>query len=151
MKRRSLLALGAAMSVLSAFPLCAQQASTDNLEISGAFVRATPAMAVAGAGFLTITSKGEADTLLAFRTPACNRPELHTHLNEDGIMKMRQVDKIDVPAGGSAVLESGGLHLMFIDLVAPLVEGDSVDVTLVFEKAGDVAITMPVKKAGAMN
>ena len=66
-------------------------------------------------------------------------------------MRMRQVDAIDIPAGGEAKLEPGGFHLMCIGLNAELVEGESVDVTLTFEKAGAVTITLPIKKPGAMN
>lgn len=64
-------------------------------------------------------------------------------------MRMRQVEAIDVPAGGSAELKPGGLHLMMIDLTGQLVEGETVDVTLVFEQAGEVNVTLPIKGPGA--
>lgn len=151
MKRRSLVAGLAMMFVLGATPLCAQQPSATGIEIEGGFLRASPGMATTGAGFMTIRSIGAADRLVAFHTPACTRPELHTHINDNGIMRMRQVEAIDVPAGGVTELKSGGLHLMLIDLVAPLKEGDLVPVTLVFEKAGEVSVELPVKPIGAMN
>ena len=106
-------------------------------------------MATAGAAFLTITSLGGADRLVGFATPACNRPELHTHIDDNGVMRMRQVEAIEVPAGGTAELKPGGLHLMLIDLNGPLVEGESVVVTLMFETAGAVEVTLPIKAAGA--
>lgn len=151
MKRRNLLTIGAAIAVLAALPVAAQDVMTDNLEISGAFARASPKVARAGAGFMTITSKGEADTLVGFKSDVCNQPELHTHINDNGVMRMRQVDVIEVPAGGTATLEPGGLHLMFIDMPEPLQEGTEITATLVFEKAGEVEITIPVKGPGAMN
>ena len=149
MKRRTALFAAVALTMTAAFPAFAQEALTDTLEITGGFTRAS--VSPNGAGFLTIRSKGEADRLVAFRSPQCNRPELHTHINDNGIMRMRQVEAIDVPAGGMVELKPGGLHLMMIDLTGPLAEGDIVDVTLIFEKAGEVAVSLPVKKPGAMN
>jgi copper(I)-binding protein len=72
-------------------------------------------------------------------------------VEENGMMMMRKVEAIDVPAGGEVMLKPGGLHLMFIGLAKPLVEGETVAVTLVFEKAGEVALSLPIKSAGAMN
>lgn len=149
--RRAIIAALTAALGLTTLPVWAQDAKTETLEISDGFARASPGMAMAGAGFLTIRSLGPADRLVAFRTPACNRPELHTHINDDGIMRMRQVEAIEVPAGGEAVLEPGGLHLMMIDLNQQLMEGENVPVTLVFETAGEVDVSLPVKKFGAMN
>lgn len=137
--------------IFSPFPVISQEAKTQNLEISGAFARASPKMVSAGAGFMTIRSLGDSDRLIGFSSPACEQPELHTHIHDNGMMRMRQVDAIDIPAGGEAKLEPGGLHLMFIGLTGKLAEGESVDVTLTFEKAGEVNITLPIKKSGAMN
>lgn len=150
MKRRAFLYATGLAFAMTALPSFAQEAATDTLQVSGGFLRASPKMARAGAGFMTIRSLGEADRLLGFRSKACERPELHTHLNDGGIMRMRQVEAIDIPAGGEAVLKPGGLHLMFIKLKEQLVEGEMIETTLVFEKAGDVAITLPVKGPGAM-
>ena len=151
--RRSLIQrTAAAFLVLAApvVPAAAQQAATDNLEISGGFARATAPMAQVGAGFLTIRSRGEADRLIGYTTPACNRPELHTHIDNNGVMQMRQVDGIDVPAGGEVVLAPGGFHMMMIDLTRPLVEGETVPITLRFARAGEVAVDIPVLGLGAM-
>ena len=146
--RRSMIA-GLAAAGLLANPTRAQDATTETLEISGAFARATADMAMAGAAFMTITSRGAADRLVAFSSPACTRPELHTHINDNGVMRMRQVEAIDVPAGGTVELKPGGLHLMMIDLTRQLVEGETVEVTLVFESAGEVSVTLPIKAPGA--
>lgn len=128
-----------------------QDAAAPGLEIRDGFMRASPMASGTGAGFLTIHSTGPADRLIAFASPACTKPELHTHINDNGIMRMRQVEAIDVPAGGDAVLQPGGLHLMCIGLTAKLVPGELVPVTLVFENAGEVAVSLPVKALGAMN
>lgn len=149
MKRTTLLAAAAA-ALMIPMTASAQEAMTETLEISGAFTRASPKMAKAGAGFMTIRSKGPADRLVGFRSPACNQPELHTHLHDNGVMRMRQVQAIDIPAGGEAVLKPGSLHLMFIDLNTVLEEGAMIEATLIFEQAGEVALSLPVKAPGAM-
>lgn len=152
MKRRVFVATGLAAALGLTGAAIAGDVMADGIEISGAFTRASPKMAMAGAGFMTIRSLGESDRLLGFTSPACERPELHTHLKgDDGIMKMRKVEFIDIPAGGEAKLQPGGLHLMFIKLTDQLVEGAEISATLIFEKAGEVPITLPVKKPGAMN
>ena len=97
-----------------------------------------------GAGWLTIRNSGAADRLVGAESPAAARVELHTHLHEGGVMKMRKVEGIDVPAGGEAVLEPGADHLMLFDLRAGLAPGDTFPLTLVFEKAGSVTAKMRV-------
>ena len=148
--RRALIASLASAALVLTGPAFGQQAVTENLEISGGFARATAPLAKVGATFLTIRSLGAADRLVGFASPLCNRPELHTHINDDGIMRMRQVEAIEVPAGGVAELKPGGFHLMMIDLNEQLVEGGTVALTLVFEKAGEVALEVPVLAMGAM-
>jgi len=148
-RRRSLFAGLATAVLILAAPAVAQQAATENLTITKGFARETPPMARVGIAYLTITSRGAADRLVGYSTPACNRPELHTHIETDGIMQMRQVEAIEVPAGGVAELKPGGLHLMLIDLNQQLVEGETLDLTLMFEQAGAVAVTVPVLGVGA--
>lgn len=116
------------------------------LEIKAPFAKATlPNQPVAG-GFLTVTNTGDADdTLVAAKSPAAGRMEIHEMAMEDNVMKMRELaGGLVIPAGGTVMLKPGGYHIMFMDLAGPLVAGESVDVTLTFEKAGDVTITMPV-------
>lgn len=151
MKRRTLVLSVAATMALAVSPVFAEDVQTDNLVISGAFSRATPKMAMTGIGYATISSLGEADRLIGFTSPACERPELHTHINDGGIMRMREVEGIDVPAGGEVRLEPGGLHMMLIGLTQQLVEGESISATLIFEEAGEVPVTLEIKGPGAMN
>ncbi len=147
---RALIAHLLAAAVALTSPAFAQQAVTEGLEISGGFARATPSLAKVGIAFMTIRSLGAADRLVGYTSPACNRPEMHTHIEQDGVMKMRQVEAIEVPAGEVVELKPGGLHLMMIDLNEQLVEGGTVDFTLVFETAGEVAVTVPILGVGAM-
>lgn len=135
----------AAAAIAFAFPALAA-----DLEASGAFIRAAPKMPT-GAGFVTIKNTGKQDDkLVAASATVSKSVELHTHIKDGEIMRMRQVQSIAVPAGGAAELKPGGDHIMFIDLKGPLNEGDKVDVTLKFEKGGDLKITMPVLGVGAM-
>ncbi|MCG8357738.1 MAG: copper chaperone PCu(A)C [Kiloniellales bacterium] len=103
------------------------------------------------AAYLMIDNRGDqADRLVAAATPAAGRVELHTHIMEGDVMKMRQVEAIEVPAGDSVALEPGGLHIMLFDLDPPLKEGDSFPLTLTFEKAGALTATVAVQAMGAM-
>lgn len=151
MKRRDFLAAATACAVFAAFPALADEVKLGNLTISGAFARASPMMAQAGAGFMTIANAGEADKLVAAKSDVSEVVELHTHIEENGMKAMRKVDFIDVPAGGAVELKPGSFHVMFIKLKGELKEGAEVEATLVFEKAGEVAVKLPVKGPGAMN
>ncbi|MDE0407947.1 MAG: copper chaperone PCu(A)C [Alphaproteobacteria bacterium] len=109
-----------------------------------------------GAAWLTIRNAGGEDRLVGAESPAAERVEIHTHVHEGGVMTMRRVDAIDVPAGGEAALEPGGNHLMLFGLKAGLKTGSSFPLTLLFEKTGPVTVkvrvaplaeTMPKRKS----
>lgn len=102
-----------------------------------------------GAGFVTIRNAGTADRLLSASTPAAGRTELHTMIRDGDIMRMRQVDAIALPAGGTVALAPGGLHIMLIGLTRPLAVGEQVPLTLVFERAGTLTVELSVQAAGA--
>ena len=103
-----------------------------------------------GAGFLTIRNTGAApDRLVDASSPVSERVELHTHIRDGDVMRMRPVPHIEVPAGGEAMLRPGGLHLMFMGLRAPLVQGTRIPVTLRFAEAGEVTLELEVREAGA--
>jgi copper(I)-binding protein len=100
-----------------------------DIEISGAWTRATaPGQDGAGAD-LSITSK-QAATLVGVSSPACKAVELHSMTSESGMMKMREVTTIELPAGKRVNLGEGGYHLMLVGLKAPLKEGGTVPLTL---------------------
>lgn len=138
--------------VIAALLACAPVAvCAAELEIAGAFLRASPKVANAGAGFVTIRNpNAEADTLLGAEADISKAVELHTHIKDGEVMRMRPVDSIAVPANGTAELKPGADHIMFINLHAPLSEGQKVPVTLVFAKAGKKVVEMPVLGVGAM-
>ncbi|WP_414833518.1 copper chaperone PCu(A)C [Afifella sp. YEN Y35] len=141
----------AAALVFAATPALAHGYKLGNLEIGHPWTRATPPSATAGGGFLKITNTGdEDDRLVSASSPISSRVELHTMDMSGGVMKMRQLeDGIPVPAGATVELKPGSLHVMFIDLTAPIEEGANVPVTLTFERAGSVDVEMPASAVGA--
>ena len=88
----------------------------------------------------------QADRLVAASVDVADHAELHTHLNDNGVMKMRQIPDIPVEAGATVKLQPGGLHIMLMDLKQPLKEGDKIPMTLRFEKAGEVKVDVHVDK-----
>jgi copper(I)-binding protein len=103
-----------------------------------------------GAGYLVIRNAGATpDRLVAAASPAAGRMELHTHIRDGDVMRMRAVEAIEVPAGGAVTLQPGGLHLMFIGLTRPFAVGERVPVTLRFERAGEMTVELAVQAAGA--
>ncbi|WP_372618465.1 copper chaperone PCu(A)C [Falsiroseomonas sp.] len=142
-------AIGAAISLVLAAPARAQEVAAGPLRISAAWSRAMRAGGT-GAGFMTIRNTGsEADRIVAARSPAARAVELHTHIREGDVMRMRPVPAIELPAGQEVRLAPGGLHLMLIGLGAALERGGRVPVTLVFERAGEVTVELHVESAGA--
>jgi len=153
--RLTLLALVSALSLGAAVPGYAQDhahaehgasdiVTLGDLEISGPFTRATLPNAPVGGGFFTVTNKGSADDrLVSASTSIAKDTQIHEMGMEGEVMKMRQLkDGIVIPAGSSVTLEPGGMHLMFMGLTGPIKEGDNVQVTLTFEKAGEVTLDL---------
>jgi copper(I)-binding protein len=124
-----------------------------DMTISQPWARASAGMAKAGAAFMTLhNDTGMDDTLIAAKSDVASRVELHTHLMEDGVMKMREVkDGIPVKNGASQDLKPGSYHVMFMGLKAPLQENSTFPVTLVFKHAGEKSIVVEVKGPGAMS
>lgn len=122
-----------------------------DLEISGGFTRATLPNAPVGGGYITITNTGtEDDTLIAASSPVAEEVQLHEMKMEGDVMKMAELPGgIPVPAGETVTLAPGGLHLMMMGLREPLVENESVPVTLTFAKAGTVEIVLLVASPNA--
>ncbi len=122
-------------------------AATSTVEITGGWARATPAGATAGAAYATLAS-ATGDRLLAVRVGAdvAATAELHEVVAaENGQMTMQKVDGVDLAPGVPLKLEPGSNHLMLIGLVKPLVNGDSLALTLTFQNAGDVELRIPVR------
>ena len=119
------------------------------VQIERPWTRATaPGAKVAGGYMLIRNSGAAADRLVSASSPGAGKVELHVHINDNGVMKMREVPGYDVPAKGSFELKPGGAHLMFLDIKQPLKEGEKLPVTLKFEKAGEVRAEFHVGRLG---
>ena len=139
--------LGAGLAAILPPAARAQQAGP--ITVSAPWTRAA-GQGGTGAGYLTLRNAGaEPDRLVAARSAIAGTVELHTHLHENGIMRMRPVPAIAVPPGQEVQLRPSGLHLMLIGLRSPLRQGERIPVTLVFEKAGEVTVELAVEGAGA--
>ena len=147
MKRNALALLVVALGF--GFSLQAQEIKVGSIKVDHAYIRATvPGQQVAG-GFMKIENKGNGtDQLVSASSPVASEVQLHEMAMEGNVMKMRQVKDIAVPAGGSVELKPGGLHLMLMNIKAPLAAGESVPVKLKFAKAGEVEVKMPVNAMG---
>jgi periplasmic copper chaperone A len=101
-----------------------------------------------GAGYMKLDNKGAADKLVSASSDVSKSVELHSHVDDKGVMRMRKVDAVDVPAGGMTELKPGGFHVMFIGLKEPLTDDTRFPVTLKFERAGEVKVEFKVEPAG---
>jgi copper(I)-binding protein len=102
-------------------------------------------MGSTSAAYMVLRSRGGADTLIAAATDVAEVVELHTVERDGDIMRMRPVTQIEVPAGGSTMLQPGGFHIMLIGLRRDLQAGETVRLTLTFANAGDVVVEAPVR------
>jgi copper(I)-binding protein len=149
MRRRLFLAAPLLALPAVALPVVASAQQAGDLVIAAPWSRAA-GQGGTGAGFLAISNRGAvADRLLSASSPAARVTEIHAHVRDGDVMRMRPVPAIDLPPGQTVSLQPGGLHLMLIGLTRPLQAGQSVPVTLVFERAGAVQVELAVQGAGA--
>jgi copper(I)-binding protein len=105
-----------------------------------------------GAAYVTVINHGKsADNLIGVETKVAKRAQLHTHKNDGGIMRMRHIKSIPVPAEGSVTLKPGGHHIMMMGLTHKLKTDEEFPLTLVFEKGGKVKVQVKIKHAGALS
>lgn len=120
------------------------------IEIDDPWARTSATVQNAGAAYMTLTAGDTADTLVGVSVDSsvAGMAQLHESVTgADGMMMMRAVPSIEVPANASVSLEPGGYHVMLMNLAEPLVAGAEFDLTLEFEGAGDVVVTVTVRDA----
>jgi len=122
--------------------------SSDGIEISNARINPPLPGQTTGVAFMELVNYGDQDRLLAITSPVSGRIELHTHLNDDGVMKMRRVDGVDLPHAEPVELKPGGLHIMLFETTAAI--GDEALLTLDFETADDLTVVAPIVMRGEM-
>lgn len=135
------LACGAA----AASPGASADAPPPSLLIEHARARPTPPGAHVAAIYLRIVNAGGADRLLRLSTPVAQKAQIHETRREQGMMSMRQLPFLDIPAHGSVDVAPGGVHIMLLGLKAPLRNGDHFPLTLVFGSAGTLTTEVNVR------
>jgi copper(I)-binding protein len=147
MMQRTAIVAGVLWAIVSAAAV-AHELKRGDLLIDHPWARATIGNVQNGAAYMTITTDGqETDRLVGVEGDVADRVELHSHTMEEGVMKMRPVEAVEIAPGRPTVLQPGGLHVMLIGLRAPLVEGEYFPLTLVFERAGAIEVEVEVESA----
>lgn len=124
---------------------CSQQGS--GIVVQDPFARPAPAAGSGGAFMTIVNNSGQADRLVAAQSPVAMMVELHETVNEGGVMKMvHQPQGFEIPAGSKLELKPGGKHVMLMGLKNALEVGQNIQITLKFEKAGELTITVPVRE-----
>jgi copper(I)-binding protein len=134
----------AAFAALLAFPAFAA-----DIKVDDAWARPTLGQARNGAAYLTISTTGTADRLIAASAPVAGKTELHTMTMNNNVMQMRPVDAIQVTPGMAVKLQPGGLHVMLLDLKSPLKLGEKFPLTLKFERGGEIQVQVEVRQPRA--
>jgi len=142
------LALGALTSLASMQALAAQ---ADHITVENPFAREVPPGAPASASFMKlINNSGEDVNIVEANSAVSKVVELHTHIDDNGVMRMRKIPQITVPANGMTMLKPGGLHIMLIGPHKPLKMGQTVKVSLKFADGSSKEVSMPVKSLKGM-
>ena len=150
MRRRA--GVAAVLLAVSTMAAAEPVASVGEIAISDAWARASLGQMKTSAAYLTLEATGEqADRLIAVASPVAEKAALHMHVMDGGVARMRPVAAIEIAPGAPTVLEPGGLHIMLMGLGQRLVEGESLPLSLTFERAGTVEIEAPIKGMAGMS
>ena len=138
------------VSIVWSLPACAAAQQIGNIRVNDGYARSTVAKQANGAVWLSLANVGkQGDKLRRVSSPVAERVELHTSSMEGGIMRMRELDDIALPALSSVVMQPGqGAHLMLFGLKQPLQAGKTLALTLEFEKAGTLTVQIAIKPMG---
>ena len=132
------------------FVYAAEIVKVGNLTLTSAWSRASTGITRPSAVYLSIQNiSSKNDSLISVNTPNAREAEIHQHYIDKGIMKMRQVESIEIPASKMTTLKPGGFHIMLFDLNTLLKEKDMFPLSLTFEEAGKATIMVRVAKVGA--
>lgn len=143
----SLIALAAGLA-----PALAEDPATiGDLRLIRPWARATAGPARNGAAYLEIlNTSSKPDRLTGVESTASASAHIHESVMEGGVMKMRALGTLDIPAGGSVIFKPRGLHIMLMNLKAPLRQGEILTLTLSFQNAGSIRIPFRIGPPGAM-
>jgi copper(I)-binding protein len=134
------------------------RAEGPSLRVEGAWARVAPLLASSdgaegtgtnSAAYMVLANDGGvADRLVGGSSPAARGVQLHESRMEDGVMTMRQLDGVEIPPGEEVQFRPAGRHLMLVDLSQGLLEGDTIDLVLEFERSGPLGLKVPVRMSG---
>ncbi len=117
------------------------------ISVGDPYANAVPPGQLSTAAFMTLTNhSAHARALVAAESPAAEAVELHAHLHEDGMMRMRRLERVDLPPDETVAFEPGGLHLMLIGLREPPVPGTDLALTLVLDDGTRISVKAPIRK-----
>ncbi len=137
----------AALVLTSLATPAAAAGMADQISVADPRVRLAPPGARVTSAYMTFRNAGDkAARVVSAASPFAKITELHNHINDGGVMRMRQVKEIVVPAKGEVLLKPGSYHVMLIDMKVSLREGDQVAITLGFADGSSKTIEAPVKK-----
>ena len=137
--------------ILAILACCALPAfagtAADEVEVLDPWAREVPPVMSSSAGFLSLKNTGSVEhKLVSASSDAAGVAELHTHINNNGVMQMRPVENIPVAPGETTELKPGGLHIMLMMLTKPLLAGEQLNITLTFEDGSSKQVQAEVRK-----
>ena len=127
----------------------AQDTKIGAITIDHPWARATPGAVKNSAAFMSFDNKGAADKLISVTGSVAKEIQIHSMITEAGVMKMREIQSLDIPANGKAELKPGGFHVMLIGIPDGLKEGTKFPLKLKFEKAGEITVQVTAEKPGS--
>ena len=141
-----------ALLIAFADPAFPQATATSTITIEQPWARATASGAQTGAVYMTLDNKASSpDRLTGASSDVADKLQIHEIKVENGVMQMRELaGGLSIPAGGSVMLKPGSYHVMLIGLKKPLTAGEKIPLTLTFEKAGNISVTVSVQAMGGM-
>ncbi len=147
--RRAVIALFTLAIAQVVVPAGAVEPASRTVSVGSAWARATPPGMAVAAVYLTLTGGTHADRLVGAETPRAAMAQIHVVSEAEGMARMRQTEGVDVPAHESVALAPQGTHIMLMELPRPLVAGERFPLTLQFEQAGKIGISVEVRAPGA--
>ncbi|MEO7253381.1 MAG: copper chaperone PCu(A)C [Casimicrobium sp.] len=139
------------LATLFAATAFAQDTKIGAITIDHAWARVTPGAVKNSAAFMTFNNAGVADKLISVTGSVAKEVQMHSMVTEGGMMKMREINALDIPANSKAEFKPGGYHVMLIGIPDGLKEGTKFPLKLKFEKAGEITVQVSVEKPGAQD
>lgn len=137
--------------LLSTVLLLTSHLAAAEVNVDGAYVRAVPPGQMNSAAFMQLGNNDNQDlSLIAATSDAAKNVELHTHTQDNGVMRMRQISEIKLPSKQQVTLQPGGMHIMMIGLTRNLIVGENISLSLTFSDGSQQSLQVPVKEVMPM-